>query len=352
MDLWKKFIDNTSLRRFVVLLGIIGLLYAFRSLISIILLTFIFTFLVIQLTNFIRRFVKIPSQVIVITTYLLLIGFIYLAVTNYVPKLIDQSDSLIRSAISFYQNPPKELVGTIHYVDQYFGKIDIFQQVKGSVGLAFAYLKSVGSMGFTLLMSLLLSFFFTVEKDDLYRFSRGFLSGPFSWIFEDIYHFAKIFVNTFGVVLEAQFLIAVVNTVITTICLAIMGMPQLLSLGIMIFVLSLVPVAGVIISAIPMLFIGYSVGGLRYVIYIIVMLLVVHALEAYVLNPKFMASRTELPMFYTFVVLFVAEHIFGVWGLIVGIPIFTFMLDVLGVKPVHVRNERLKKVRKLEDKNE
>ena len=44
MDLWKKFINNVSLRRFVVLLGIIGILYALRSLISIILLTFIFTY--------------------------------------------------------------------------------------------------------------------------------------------------------------------------------------------------------------------------------------------------------------------------------------------------------------------
>ena len=93
-----------------------------------------------------------------------------------------------------------------------------------------------------------------------------------------------------------------------------MNMPQLLSLGIMVFVLSLVPVAGVIISAIPMMFIGYSVGGLRYVFYIVIMLVVVHALEAYVLNPKFMASRTELPMFYTFVVLFVAEHLFWCLG--------------------------------------
>lgn len=91
MDLWKKFINNVSLRRFVVLLGIIGVLYALRSLISIILLTFIFTFLVVQLTNYIRRYVKIPSQLIVIATYLLFVGFIYCAVTIYVPKLAIQT---------------------------------------------------------------------------------------------------------------------------------------------------------------------------------------------------------------------------------------------------------------------
>ena len=75
------------------------------------------------------------------------------------------------------------------------------------------------------------------------------------------------------------------------------------------------------------------------------MLCVVHALEAYVLNPKLMSSRTELPIFYTFVVLYVSEHLFGMWGLIVGIPVFTFLLDILGVKSDHIRRERLKKFR-------
>ncbi len=62
------------------------------------------------------------------------------------------------------------------------------------------------------------------------------------------------------------------------------------------------------------------------------MILAVHTLEAYVLNPKFMSSRTNLPIFYTFVVLLVAEHFFGTWGLICGVPIFTFFLDITGVQ--------------------
>src|SRR5699024_11407431 len=51
-------------------------------------------------------------------------------------------------------------------------------------------------------------------------------------------------------------------------------------------------------------------------------------------------SRTELPIFYTFVVLYVSEHLFGMWGLIVGIPVFTFLLDILGVKSDHIRRDR------------
>jgi predicted PurR-regulated permease PerM len=61
------------------------------------------------------------------------------------------------------------------------------------------------------------------------------------------------------------------------------------------------------------------------------MIMIIHAIEAYLLNPKLMSAKTELPVFFTFIVLIFSEHFFGVWGLIVGIPVFVFLLDVLGV---------------------
>ncbi|MDN6218048.1 MAG: AI-2E family transporter, partial [Enterococcus sp.] len=163
-------------------------------------------------------------------------------------------------------------------------------------------------------------------------FSKNFLSSNYAWFFQDLFYFGKVFVNTFGVVLEVQLLIAIVNTVITTIGLGFIGFTQLPTLAIMIFFLSLIPVAGVIFSCIPLTLIAYSTGGIQTVIYVLILIVIVHCVEAYILNPKFMSSRTKLPIFYTFVILLVSEKFLGVWGLIVGIPIFNFFLEILGVK--------------------
>jgi len=59
--------------------------------------------------------------------------------------------------------------------------------------------------------------------------------------------------------------------------------------------------------------------------------MVLHAIEAYFLNPKLMSAKTDLPIFYTFMVILFSEHFLGVWGLIIGIPLFMFLLDILGV---------------------
>lgn len=181
----------------------------------------------------------------------------------------------------------------------------------------------------------------------MHSFSHSFLkSDLFGWLFEDIAYFGRKFTNTFGVVLEAQFLIAICNTALTIICLAFMKMPQIFALGLMVFICSLVPVAGVIISLIPLSLVAYTVGGIQDVIYILIMIAVLHTLETYILNPKFMSSKTELPIFYTFVVLLIGEHFFGTWGLIVSVPIFTFFLDILGVKNINSKQEKLQEARK------
>lgn len=334
VNAWHRFIDNVPLRRFVVLALLLWVLYLMRGMLSAILLTFIFTYIVVHWVRFVQRWIpRLPSLLVVLATYVVLIAAVYFAVTKYLPLLITQIVKMVNSVLKFYQSQDGSWL--IKQLNHYISAKTVTAQVKHGINLAFSTLTSLTKMAVTFFMSFILSFFYTIELKQMYSFSRLFLTSDlFSWLFEDIYYFGKKFVNTFGVVLEAQFFIALCNTALTTICLMFMHMPQILALALMVFIFSLVPVAGVIISLIPLSMVGYSVGGIRDVIYIIIMIIAIHALESYVLNPKFMSSRTELPIFYTFVVLLVSEKLFGTWGLIVGVPIFTFLLDIMGVKSI------------------
>ena len=334
VNAWHRFIDNVPLRRFAVLALLIWVLYLVRGMLSAILLTFIFTYIVVHWVRFVQRWLpRLPSLLVVLATYVVLIAAVYFAVTKYLPLLITQIVKMVNSVLKFYQSQDGSWL--IKQLNHYISAKTVTAQVKHGINLAFSTLTSLTKMAVTFLMSFILSFFYTIELKQMYSFSRLFLTSElFSWLFGDIYYFGKKFVNTFGVVLETQFFIALCNTALTTICLMFMHMPQILALALMVFIFSLVPVAGVIISLIPLSMVGYSVGGIRDVIYIIIMIIAIHALESYVLNPKFMSSRTELPIFYTFVVLMVSEKLFGTWGLIVGVPIFTFLLDIMGVKSI------------------
>ncbi|MDF4142896.1 AI-2E family transporter [Lactobacillus kefiranofaciens] len=337
---WQRFKNNIPLRRFVVLLLVIACLYEMRAMMNTILLTFIFTYVIVHLIHLVQRYVpKMPTGVIVVVTYLIIIALLYFVITVYLPMLVGQISKMVKSVMAFYES--NESLRLMSYATHYISKAELITQAKRAMTFAFHTVTNIGTLTVATFMSLILSFFYTIELEKMKEFSNLFVkSGYFKWLFEDLRYFGKKFTNTFGVVLEAQFFIAICNTALTMIGLAIMKMPQIIALGLMFFILSLVPVAGVIISLIPLSIIGYSVGGIRYVIYIFVMIMIIHAIEAYVLNPKFMASKTELPIFYTFLVLLVAEHFWGTWGLIVGVPIFTFLLDVLDIKSVKKKSKK------------
>ncbi|MDO4903162.1 MAG: AI-2E family transporter [Limosilactobacillus sp.] len=340
INAWHRFIENKELRRFVVLAFIIFVLWMVRSMMNTILLTFILTYIVVNWVHWVRRWIKLSPAIIVIVTYALLISLLYFGITKYLPVLTHQIVKMVDSVMHFYTSD--EATALFHLVNQYVSAATIMAQAKHWLTIAVSTLTSVGALAVTFVMSLILSFFYTLELKQTETFSKMFLTSKFSWFFQDVAYFGQKFTNTFGVVLEAQFFIAICNTVITTICLEFMQMPQIFALSLVVFIFSLVPVAGVVISTIPLSLVAYSVGGIRDVIYIIIMVIVIHAVEAYVLNPKFMSSQTDLPIFYTFVVLLVSEHFLGTWGLIVGVPIFTFLLDVLGVKQIKKKGVQMK----------
>jgi HAE1 family hydrophobic/amphiphilic exporter-1 len=64
--------------------------------------------------------------------------------------------------------------------------------------------------------------------------------------------------------------------------------------------------------SIPLSIIAFKIGGIVKVIEVLVMIAVLHALESYVLNPKLMSMKTKLPVFLTFIILLIGEHLMGI----------------------------------------
>lgn len=338
MSWLEKLKENYTARRVLVFILIGIVLYLLRSMIDLILLTFIFAFLVTRLENVILKRVRIPRKLIVIVLYTLVALFLYVAIVHFLPILIDQISQLVDSLVKIYNNPPDNAIAK--WIVGFLKESNIEKYLQTGVDFIIASLSGIGSVGLSFFLALILSLFFSLEKERVTSFTGQFLTSKVGFIFKEAAFFGKKFVGTFGVVLEAQLMIALVNTVITTIALYLMDFPQLLSLSIMVFVLGLIPVAGVIISCVPLVLIAYSVGGLQDVFYILLTVVIVHAIETYILNPKLMSSKTNLPVFYTFIVLIFSETFFGVWGLIVGIPVFVFLLDILDVRNAEDKEKR------------
>ena len=330
MGEYKSIFANKDIKRFFILVLFAVILYAMSSMINLILFTFIFAFLMDRFVQLFSSRLPIKRSIIVIALYIIVIGALIYGISAYLPVFIEEIKQLVRNIIRFYMRPNDNPV--INYIIEAISRYPVFNYLEQGFSFVLGYFTNIGKFGLQLFLAIILSLFYLLEKDRLKQFSHKLNQSKIAPIYRELSFFGKKFAGTFGKVIEAQFIIALVNCGLTTISLYFLGFPQLFGIGIMIFLLGLIPVAGVIISLIPLCIIAFSIGGIAKVVTVIIIVMVVHAIEAYILNPKLMSSKTDLPVFFTFIVLIFSEHFFGVWGLIVGIPIFIFLLDILEVK--------------------
>ncbi|MHC1683775.1 MAG: AI-2E family transporter [Clostridiaceae bacterium] len=339
-----EFVRNLLKKEFVMKIIVFGvimaILFSLRNFANLFIITFLFTYMIGSLVELINKKIPIKREIIIVIMYVLIIGVVVRVAIKYSPLFIEQTREIVMKINELRFIKPTNI---FEEMIQYVIKDIDFKKYFAPPENTFKAVKYVTGFGFNMIVSLMLSFFFLMEKKKTLDFLDKFKNSKVDWFYRYLRIFIDDFLQSFGKVIQAQLLVATANVTLSTIGLYIMGFPQLLALGVMIFVLSLIPVAGVIISLVPLLLIAYNIGGFIKVIYVIVMIFAIHGFESYFLNPKFMSDKTELPVFFTFLILILSEHLLGMWGLLLGIPLFIFILNLLDV-----RFEK-KKIRKTKD---
>lgn len=335
MDFLINFFSKDSTKRILLFIAIIIFFYSFQSVFNLFLLTFLFAYIMNSIQVLILKRFKnvthIKENIVTIVLYSILFSFIVFVIVKYIPQLANQTKSLIDRFSEFKFSGNSNSIIQKYIVDM-LGQIDIKSYIKSGFNVSLQLASEIGKWSVNIFISIMLSLFFILEKKVVMQFIKKFKYSKISGIYNYLAFVGKNFLNSFGKVIQAQILIALVNTILSVITLSILHFPQLVTLGFMIFVLSLIPVAGVIISLVPLCLIAFNIGGLAKVVSVLIMVAVIHCIESYILNPKLMSSKIKIPIFFTFVILIVSEHILGMWGLLIGIPLFMFILDLLGVK--------------------
>lgn len=316
---------------------------------DIVLLTFIITFIFYHLLLAIQKHyrkvlpVTIPDGLIITVLYILFVGLLIVLSYELMPKIVGQIVEIGNLLISFDVASLKDIMDERLYAA--VNDLD-FNTYLGQAGsLLVQGITSISVFGLNLFLSIILSFLLLLEKDKIREFGVQMSVSRISFIYQYLISFGSSFVLTFGKVMRVQVTIAFINSILSMVLLALMGFPQIFGLGVMIFCLGLIPVAGVIISLFPLCIIAFNIGGIPKVLGVLLMILIIHAIEAYILNPKLMSNKTQLPVCFVFIILLVAEHYMGVWGLLIGVPIFIFLLNMLEVDCSGFSKKKKRKIR-------
>lgn len=125
---------------------------------------------------------------------------------------------------------------------------------------------------------------------------------------------------------EAQSIIALVNTTLTTIGMGILGLPGIGFLSLLCLICSFIPLFGILLSTLPMCVVALTEYGPMRAFAVVVMVAIVHLIEAYFLNPQIYSAHLKLPPLVVLMVLYIGEHAGGVMGLILAVPLTVYLL--------------------------
>ena len=178
----------------------------------------------------------------------------------------------------------------------------------------------------TFLLAFLFSFLIVLDMPHLAASVRDLENTRLRFIYVEVADNIKQFGRVLGQTMQAQFFIACVNTVLTAIGLSILGMSeQMAFLSVIVFVCSFIPVAGVFISSVPICLIALNNGGAHLLLLSILMIIFIHFIEGYVLNPLIYGARLRINPVIVLIILTVGGKLFHIWGLVLGVPVSTYI---------------------------
>jgi predicted PurR-regulated permease PerM len=147
---------------------------------------------------------------------------------------------------------------------------------------------------------------------------------------DSVARFALVVGSTF----QAQILIAVVNTCLTALGLWLLKIETIALLSCIVFFAGLIPVWGTFISSVPILLLTFNDGGVGLAGKTLLMITVVHLVEAYVLNPNIVSALLKINPLLTLIILYLGHSLFGLWGVLLGVPVAVYIYRYIVMKPV------------------
>ncbi len=287
------------------------------------------------------------ANIVITGIYIIFIGILVFIFINIIPQIgseirnfLNNSGNIAHQGQDFIAKIESSLNLNL-WLNEMIGDVVSPDNLESVGQKAFTYVTNAGIIFTKFLIALILSYIFIIDRFRIKQFLSQIRNGNFRFLYDEWAIIAKKMWAWFGLVFKAQSIIALVNALLTSIGLIVISFyhgwgafPFVFTLSLIVFICGFIPVFGTFLSWIPILILAYGYGAssntsITIVILCLIMIAIVHAVEAYYLNPKIVSSYVNFPMFITFLILIISEHFFGLIGLLAGVPLFSIVLSFI-----------------------
>jgi predicted PurR-regulated permease PerM len=279
-----------------------------------------------------RRNLSRGSAVAVIFSSVILFVIFFAFVV--VPPVVNQGSNLIENAPQLLDDLMKN--GTINSLNDQFGLIDTLQSRLNSVtsdgtllistfGGVIGVGQTILSGFFTALTILVLTLYFITSLPQ--AVSLGLSLVPASRR-ERVGKLTNAVIERIGLFVGSQILIAAMAGVFVVLLTSILGMPSPIAIGMIVFVVALIPLIGHFIGSGVVTLIALTqsplIGLIAFVAYVLYV-----QIENYVVTPRIMKRTLSVPGAVTIISALIGSSLLGLVGGLLAVPVAASIILIL-----------------------
>lgn len=306
---------------------------------------------------------KWARGVAIAITFILLLAIISFVLFLLVPELINNLKSLAEQIPGLLDSIKAWLLGIAQDNPSWKAQIiDVANNLTSSNSVQNIVTSSLnslmdGSKGFitsvtsgltTAILAIVFAIYLLGQKEYLIRGSKKLVYAfiPKKYATKTI-EIASLANKTFAGFVSGQCLEAIILSAIFFLVLFIGGFPYALLISVITFVLAFVPMLGATFSAIIGALLIFPISPIRAIVFIILSF-IIQQIENNLIYPKVVGKSVGLAGIWTLVAIIIFGSLFGIIGMVIGLPIASIAYALLG-ETVNKKLEEKRLKRKLED---
>ncbi len=299
----------------LVLLASIWLVLQIRDILFLIFIAFIIMSALHPLVDWMSS-KRIPRFLAVLLVYIVVFGIVGFSIAGTIPSLVSETSS-------FGQDFPKVISALLPNLN-----IDLNSLTQQIAPIGENLVKvtiGIFSNIISLLMVLVFSFYFLLERKHAEKIASGFVGNIKANSFITVVH--RIEARLGSWMMGQLFLMFSVG-LLSYIGLLLLGVKFALPLAIIAGILEIVPNIGPIVSAIPAILIAVSVSPVM-ALSVLILYLVIQQLENNIIVPLVMKKSVGLSPIITIFSLLVGGRLAGVAGAVLAVPIVLIIQELI-----------------------
>lgn len=290
------------------------------------------------------------------TSTIIFFGLLITSVSFLIPELLKSIEMLILNINTYLSNSKELLIklfggsdAIIEFINDNYGRFSEFMNESFNQGLFDNMMTTIsnsifGTLKFlyNLIIGYIIAIYILFDKEKFKAQSKKLLYTIFSYdkvniILENTRYTDKVFGGFFA----GKLLDSLIIGIICFLCMLAMKMPYSLIVSVIVGVTNIIPYFGPFIGAIPSAFLIFLVSPGKSLLFII-FIFVLQQIDGNIIGPKILGSKTGLSSFWVLFSLLIFGGLFGMIGMILGVPLFSILYSFInGVLKRRLKEKKL-----------